>query len=175
MKSTVRELSREDLEAACTLLKTARRIYLVGMRISRSMATYAYINWAMLRKGVRLVHNEGLDYAEELEAIGPEDLLVAFWAPRYNRATYQMIRYAKKRRARVLVIANHRFNLAMDEGIYDVVLRCFMRNTSYQSSFVAPAALVNYLTRQLEEEFSKDIAPRLANWDSALGEDFFMI
>ena len=45
------------------------------------MATYAYINWAMLRKGVRMVHNEGLDYAEELEEIGHEDLMVAFWRP----------------------------------------------------------------------------------------------
>ena len=34
---------------------------------------------------------------------------------------------------------------------------------------------MNYLTRQLELEFSKDIAARLANWDSLLGDDFFMI
>ena len=174
LKRTVQALSREELESACSMLKSVKHIYLVGMRISRSMATYAYINWAMLRKGVRMVHNEGLDYAEELEEIGHEDLMVAFWVPRYNRATYQMIHYAKKRGARVLVITDQRFSLAMDEGIFDVVLRCFMRNTSYQSSFVAQVALVNYLTRQLEEEFSKNIAPRLSNWDSALGENFFM-
>ena len=175
LKRTVQDLSREDLERACTLLKTSRRVYLVGMRISRSMATYAYINWGMLRKGVHLIHNEGLDYAEELIEINSEDLIVAFWAPRYNRATYQMLSHAKRQKASVLLITNREFNLTMEEGDFDVILRCCMENSSYQSSFVAPVTLVNYLTRQLELEFSKDIAARLANWDSLLGDDFFMI
>lgn len=175
LKRTFQDLSREDLERACTLLKTSRRVYLVGMRISRSMATYAYINWGMLRKGVRLIHNEGLDYAEELIEINSEDLIVAFWAPRYNRATYQMLSHAKRQKASVLLITNREFNLTMEEGDFDVILRCCMENSSYQSSFVAPVTLVNYLTRQLELEFSKDIAARLANWDSLLGDDFFMI
>lgn len=175
LKRTFQDLSREDLERACTLLKTSRRVYLVGMRISRSMATYAYINWGMLRKGVHLIHNEGLDYAEELIEINSEDLIVAFWAPRYNRATYQMLSHAKRQKASVLLITNREFNLTMEEGDFDVILRCCMENFSYQSSFVAPVTLVNYLTRQLELEFSKDIAARLANWDSLLGDDFFMI
>lgn len=175
LKRTFQDLSREDLERACTLLKTSRRVYLVGMRISRSMATYAYINWGMLRKGVHLIHNEGLDYAEELIEINSEDLIVAFWAPRYNRATYQMLSHAKRQKASVLLITNREFNLTMEEGDFDVILRCCMENSSYQSSFVAPVTLVNYLTRQLELEFSKDIATRLANWDSLLGDDFFMI
>ena len=175
LKRTFQDLSREDLERACTLLKTSRRVYLVGMRISRSMATYAYINWGMLRKGVHLIHNEGLDYAEELIEINSEDLIVAFWAPRYNRATYQMLSHAKRQKASVLLITNQEFNLTMEEGDFDVILRCCMENSSYQSSFVAPVTLVNYLTRQLELEFSKDIAARLANWDSLLGDDFFMI
>ena len=164
LKRTFQDLSREDLERACTLLKTSRRVYLVGMRISRSMATYAYINWGMLRKGVHLIHNEGLDYAEELIEINSEDLIVAFWAPRYNRATYQMLSHAKRQKASVLLITNREFNLTMEEGDFDVILRCCMENSSYQSSFVAPVTLVNYLTRQLELEFSKDIAARLANW-----------
>ena len=175
LKRTFQDLSREDLERACTLLKTSRRVYLVGMRISRSMATYAYINWGMLRKGVHLIHNEGLDYAEELIEINSEDLIVAFWAPRYNRATYQMLSHAKRQKASVLLITNREFNLTMEEGDFDVILRCCMENSSYQSSCVAPVTLVNYLTRQLELEFSKDIAARLANWDSLLGDDFFMI
>ena len=175
LKRTFQDLSREDLERACTLLKTSRRVYLVGMRISRSMATYAYINWGMLRKGVHLIHNEGLDYAEELIEINSEDLIVAFWAPRYNRATYQMLSHATRQKASVLLITNREFNLTMEEGDFDVILRCCMENSSYQSSFVAPVTLVNYLTRQLELEFSKDIAARLANWDSLLGDDFFMI
>ena len=175
LKRTFQDLSREDLERACTLLKTSRRVYLVGMRISRSMATYAYINWGLLRKGVHLIHNEGLDYAEELIEINSEDLIVAFWAPRYNRATYQMLSHAKRQKASVLLITNREFNLTMEEGDFDVILRCCMENSSYQSSFVAPVTLVNYLTRQLELEFSKDIAARLANWDSLLGDDFFMI
>ena len=175
LKRTFQDLSREDLERACTLLKTSRRVYLVGMRISRSMATYADINWGMLRKGVHLIHNEGLDYAEELIEINSEDLIVAFWAPRYNRATYQMLSHAKRQKASVLLITNREFNLTMEEGDFDVILRCCMENSSYQSSFVAPVTLVNYLTRQLELEFSKDIAARLANWDSLLGDDFFMI
>ena len=175
LKRTFQDLSREDLERACTLLKTSRRVYLVGMRISRSMATYAYINWGMLRKGVHLIHNEGLDYAEELIEINSEDLIVAFWAPRYNRATYQMLSHAKRQKASVLLITNREFNLTMEEGDFDVILRCCMEKSSYQSSFVAPVTLVNYLTRQLELEFSKDIAARLANWDSLLGDDFFMI
>ena len=175
LKRTFQDLSREDLERACTLLKTSRRVYLVGMRISRSMATYAYINWGMLRKGVHLIHNEGLDYAEELIEINSEDLIVAFWAPRYNRATYQMLSHAKRQKASVLLITNREFNLTMEEGDFDVILRCCMENSSYQSSFVAPVTLVNYLTRQLELEFSKDIAARLANRDSLLGDDFFMI
>ena len=175
LKRTFQDLSREDLERACTLLKTSRRVYLVGMRISRSMATYAYINWGMLRKGIHLIHNEGLDYAEELIEINSEDLIVAFWAPRYNRATYQMLSHAKRQKASVLLITNREFNLTMEEGDFDVILRCCMENSSYQSSFVAPVTLVNYLTRQLELEFSKDIAARLANWDSLLGDDFFMI
>ena len=175
LKRTFQDLSREDLERACTLLKTSRRVYLVGMRISRSMATYACINWGMLRKGVHLIHNEGLDYAEELIEINSEDLIVAFWAPRYNRATYQMLSHAKRQKASVLLITNREFNLTMEEGDFDVILRCCMENSSYQSSFVAPVTLVNYLTRQLELEFSKDIAARLANWDSLLGDDFFMI
>lgn len=147
----------------------------MGMRISRSMATYAYINWGMLRKGVHLIHNEGLDYAEELIEINSEDLIVAFWAPRYNRAPDQMLSHAKRQKASVLLITNREFNLTMEEGDFDVILRCCMENSSYQSSFVAPVTLVNYLTRQLELEFSKDIAARLANWDSLLGDDFFMI
>ena len=110
LKRTFQDLSREDLERACTLLKTSRRVYLVGMRISRSMATYAYINWGMLRKGVHLIHNEGLDYAEELIEINSEDLIVAFWAPRYNRATYQMLSHAKRQKASVLLITNREFN-----------------------------------------------------------------
>lgn len=175
LRLTFQNISREELDKACTLMRTARRIYVVGMRVSRTVATYAYINWGMLRKGVHLIHNEGLDYAEELSEIGPEDLVVAMWVPRYNRATYRMISYAKQHKADVLVITNRKFNVAMDEGLYDVILRCYMKNTSYQSSFVAPIALVNYLTRQLEQAFPKDIAARLANWDSLLGEDFFMV
>ena len=52
------------------------------------------------------------------------------------------------------LITNREFNLTMEEGDFDVILRCCMENSSYQSSFVAPVTLVNYLTRQLELEFS---------------------
>lgn len=174
LEKTYQSLSREALQDAWELLKTAKRVYIVGMRISRSVATYAYINWGMIRRNVRLVHNDSLDYAEELERLSAEDLMVVFWAPRYNKSTYQMISYARKKSAHVLIITNQGFNAGVDATMYDVILPCYMKNSSYQSSFVAHITLINYLTRRLEREFSKDLASRLSLWDSMLGEDFFL-
>lgn len=172
LEMTLQALDRRALDEAFELIFGAKRVYVMGMRICRTLSTYAYINWGQLRPNVRLVHNDSSDFAEEVADVREGDVMVAFWVPRFNAVTARVLQYCRKRRAKVVLISSPGFYAASE--YCDVLLSCQMKSPSYQNSFVAPVGLINYFTRRMENRLGPSAAERLANLDDILGPDFFV-
>lgn len=172
LDATFRMLDASMLHRACELLTHGKHIYLFGMRVCRTLSTYAFINWGQVRSNVCLIHNDSCNYAEELSNIKKNDVLVVFWVRRYNVLTNHVLEYVRKVGAKIILISDSTFLAGSERA--DVFLPCQTKSPSYQHSFVAPIALINYFTRELETSCAASASMRLAQLDELLGPDFFI-
>ena len=94
------------LRPSIRLLRSARLVYVLGLR--RSYAVASYLAYALPRAGRSSVQitGQGGAIAEQARAVGPRDVLVAVSFPPYAADTLRVCEQAKKAGARRLAITD---------------------------------------------------------------------
>ena len=86
MRQTLRQLDPEDFDAVTALLSDRKRsVYLVGGRITRSLADYFFTHMQVIRGGMTLIASNSNTWPHYVLNMRKGDVLVAFDIRRYER------------------------------------------------------------------------------------------
>ncbi|REJ33243.1 MAG: hypothetical protein DIU82_10995, partial [Bacillota bacterium] len=83
------------------------------------------------------------DFWEQLDAAGPDDVVVGISVPRYTRWTADMLRFVRQRRIPTIVITDS--PLSPLAALADVTLPTVTDFNAFIESFAAPLSVVNAL------------------------------
>ncbi|GAA3533763.1 MurR/RpiR family transcriptional regulator [Zobellella aerophila] len=100
------QTSAEDLNKAVQILADAENIYVIGLRRSFSVATYLTYALRHLNRRAFLIDGLGGMFQEQLELIGPKDVVVAISFSPYARETLALTETASMVGARQIAITD---------------------------------------------------------------------
>lgn len=126
LRQTLQQLDLEDFNAVVALLTDpARAVYVVGGRISRSMADYFFTHMQVIRDDVTLVTPNSNTWPHYVLNMKEGDVLVAFDIRRYEHDTQRLAEMAQERGAQLILFtdqwgspaaryANHNFRARIE-------------------------------------------------------------
>ena len=165
MRNTVSTIDKNAFNAAVDDIIKAKRIYIMGMRSSSSLAVFMNFYFSMIFDDVRLVNSTSRsEIFEQLFRIGPEDIIIGISFPRYSKRIIQAMEFAKEQKAMSVAVTD-----SMDSPLADHTLVARSEMASFVDSLVAPLSVINALIvaigKKKQAEVS-DVFNRLENvWD----------
>ena len=95
MRQTLRQIDPEDFNAVARLLGDRRRgIYIVGGRITRSLADYFFTHMQVIRDGLTLIGSNSSTWPHYVLNMRAGDVLVAFDIRRYEHDILRLVKMA---------------------------------------------------------------------------------
>jgi DNA-binding MurR/RpiR family transcriptional regulator len=157
-------LSPDALDAAVALLADpGRRLVLNGGRFSRLLATHLALYLEQVRPGVVEMNDPaGRDLATMID-LRRRDVLVLFDVARYERASVDLARSARRARATVLLITDDAVCPAAAEA--DVVLAVSSNADRAFGSMAGAFLLTELLVPPVTERLGDSALARLARWE----------
>ena len=144
MRNTLSNIDKNAFNRAIDNIIKAKRIYIMGMRSSASLAQFMNFYFSMIFDDVRLVNSTSRsEIFEQLFRIGPDDIIIGISFPRYSKRTINSMEYAKQKGARVIVITD-KDNTPMTE-FADVKIFAKSSMAAFVDSLAAPLSLINAL------------------------------
>lgn len=168
LNRTSAEITGEQLESAVSLIRSARRIWIVGFRNSMTVGLYLHAILNLLRDGVTILPRAGMTLAEELVNMRNDDLIILVAFRRRPAIAARIIRTAQKRGTRILQLADLGVPSQSDGSI--LTLRCSMEGAGIFDSYAAAVTLVNCLGSLLEQSVGSAAANRLTQIENLLDE-----
>jgi DNA-binding MurR/RpiR family transcriptional regulator len=144
----------------------ARRVYVTGFRgLSHPAGLLAFL-LDMTGIETTLLHSgSAVDY-QVARRIGPADALVAFSFVRYTTRTLDLVRLARSRGARTVVIADSVTAPAARAAEY--VLRAAVQSHSFHNSYVAAVSIINALVTAISTKARDRVARSLKDVDAVM-------
>ncbi|MDZ4164462.1 MAG: MurR/RpiR family transcriptional regulator [Smithellaceae bacterium] len=166
LSQTLQEISLDTFRQAVADMKSARKIYVVGMRGAHAPALVLSLYLRFLKKNATAVIPGYGDVWNTLHGMGSEDLVIGISFPRYTKLTIDVLEYAHEQGARVGAITDSSFSPLARNA--DWVLPVYSRLDSFIESFSAAMSLVNALLTALSvqdpEETMKALKERETLW-----------
>lgn len=143
IRKTIDELDSNLIRSAVSTLKSARKVYILGMRSSKILAEYFafYLNFVM--DDVHLIPSGANDPFDELINLNEEDVLVVFSFPRYSTRTFEVVQFAKQQGATIIGITDSLMSPLVPHVKLALTAKYSM--TTFIDSLVAPMSLLNSL------------------------------
>jgi DNA-binding MurR/RpiR family transcriptional regulator len=122
LRQTLDQIEPEIFDEVCALLADQERsIYLVGGRITRSLAEYLFTHLQIVRPNVRHLHSNSGAWTHYVLDMKPDDVLVVFDMRRYENDLLKLSEMATERQVEIVLftdqwgspvskLARHRFN-----------------------------------------------------------------
>lgn len=130
------------LNEAAQLLLNARRIYVVGWRMTLSVAHSLYYQLHLIFGNAVLIPS-ATEITEHLAFIGEDDVLLAMHFPRYSRIITQTVEEAKARGARCILLTDS--PLAPSFAHCDAALVAAIDSPGFLDSYVTPLLISQML------------------------------
>ncbi|GAA5233922.1 MurR/RpiR family transcriptional regulator [Verticiella sediminum] len=150
-----------QIDAAVGLLFKAPRVYVLGLRASHVLATYAQALWLQLRHDVHLLGDAAARPSELLSQVRPGDLLVAFDFRRRSSQLLPLMRAAARREARQLLVSDTAISDAVK--LADASLCCPNPRHYLFDSHIAAFSLIHFVSTQIAARYPQQVRRRLAD------------
>jgi DNA-binding MurR/RpiR family transcriptional regulator len=160
LDSIRQRLDYKALTRAAELIAEARNVYIVGMRSSYALAWLLNFSLTLMLSNSRLVTLDVADVLEQLERVGPGDVVVGITFERYTRATVEVFGECLKRGARGIALTDKPTSPLV--GGAAVVLETRTRLSSFIDSYVGPVALINILVTLIASKRRRRVLRALA-------------
>lgn len=164
LAQTFERLDAAAIAAVLGQLAGARRIWIAGFRNGRVLAQYAWALLTQLRGGVELVPGPGLNLAEDLADLGPDDVLLVMDFRRRVALLRPMVEHANRVGATVVILTDPSATELPARA--DLVLRCVNHGAAMFDSYVAALSLINHLCSSLALELGDAARRRLERIES---------
>jgi DNA-binding MurR/RpiR family transcriptional regulator len=168
IKRTLEEIDREGFNRAVDATVAAKKIYIIGMRSSSSLASFMYHYFNLIFPNVCLVRTtSGSEIFEQLLRISKDDVIIGISFPRYSKRIINALEYAKKQSAHVIAITDSISSPLAAQA--DELLLAKSDMASFVDSLVAPLSIINALIVAIGKKKQSEIADtfqKLENiWD----------
>lgn len=157
IRMTLEELDRDSFEHAVDAIVSARKIYIIGVRSSASIATFLTFYFNLIFDNVVEVSaNTASEVFERLLRVGEGDVVIGVSFPRYSSRTVQAMSFARDRGATTVAITDSEASPLAPICTYTLKARSDM--ASFVDSLVAPLSLVNALLVAVSRKKNDDLA-----------------
>ncbi len=144
LRQTLDTVKGNDFKHTVDCISEAKNVYILGARTCFSIASFLNVYLNMLLPNVRLVTaNSAGEVFEQMYRINSQDVLIAISYPRYSRRTFNGVKFAAERGAKVIAITDSEASPIVSYSECALVAGCDMVN--FVDSLVAPLSLVNAL------------------------------
>ena len=156
LQATLDGLDQAVFDSAIDEIINAKRVYIVGMRTSTSLASFLGLCLNLLRDGVTVVRDTAAsETIEQLIRIGEGDLFIGISYPRYSSHTIDAMQFAKKMGAKAIAITDGTSSPV--NGIADICLYAKSDMVSFIDSLVAPLSLINAIIVAVAKKNREDV------------------
>lgn len=168
IRKTLEDIDSEVFGRAVDAICGARKIFIIGVRSSASLASFLsfYLN-LVSGEVVNIVTSTSSELFEQLFRIGKDDVLIAISFPRYSKRTLKAINYAKSRFATVVGITDALTSPIAESS--DMALTARSDMASFVDSLAAPLSVINALLVAIGIKKKKEVVSTFENleqiWD----------
>lgn len=161
VRQTIDSTNFEAIEKVVDAIIKADRVYIIGLRSSKSLADFLGFYLSLILGNVSMVGFGISDIYEQMLRISDKDLLISISFPRYSSRTIEVTQYAQEQGAQVVAITDS--PISPIAGMSDHYLTAKSSMASFVDSLVAPLSLINALIvaigmrekRDIKEYFNK--------------------
>lgn len=144
IRQTLEDIEYKEFERAVELIANAKKVYIIGVRSSASLASFFAFYLSLISDNVVLVSaHTASEMFENLLWVGEGDVVVGVSFPRYSSRTLQAVRFARDRGAKSVSVTDG--DSAPLAAISDCTLKARSDMASFVDSLVAPLSLMNAL------------------------------
>lgn len=155
IKDTLENLDERMFQQASDKLLNARKIYILGMRSSFSVAQYLGFYLDIILDNVHIIRMDMGDAFEQVVRITEDDVVVAISFPRYSKKSYQVVDYARSKGAHIISMTDSLF--APIATVADTTLLVKSNMASFVDSLVPALSLCNALIVSIGMKEKDDI------------------
>ena len=156
IKATRDGVSREAFGKSVEAINKARKIYILGVRSSAAIASFAAFYFRYLCDNVVLIDtSSSSELFEQMFRINSEDVCIAISFPRYSNQTVKALSFAKDRGATIISITDGEMSPIAPYATHLLVAKSNM--VSFVDSLVAPLSLINALIAACAKQKSEDV------------------
>lgn len=167
IKKTRDSISREAFAGAVEAINKANKIYILGVRSSASVASFAAFYMSFLYDVVLVDTSAASEMFEQMFRIDENDVCIAISFPRYSTPTVKALRFAQSRGASIISITDGEMSPIAPYATHLLVAQSSM--VSFVDSLVAPLSLVNALiaasAKERQDEVYNNLEALEQIWD----------
>ena len=142
--STMEEIDPDQFEKAADALVKARRIYILGLRSSATLARFLFFYINPVFDDVKLINaSSGSEMFEQILKVNEQDVVFGISFPRYSTRTVQALEYAKSKGATVIGLTDT--GASPIKKVADYCLTACSDMVSFVDTLVAPLSVLNAL------------------------------
>ena len=161
LRKTLESVDREAFDQAIDRIISAKRIYILGVRSSASLAGFLHYQLQMVFDNLTLVQTtSGNEMLEQIMRIGEGDVMIAISFPRYSKRIIDAIDYAHSKGAVTVALTDSASSPLAQGADHLLIARSDM--ASFVDSYVAPLSVINALIVAVSKKKKTDIAATFA-------------
>lgn len=156
IKQTRDSISREAFSKSAEAINKAKKIYILGVRSSAALASFAAFYLRFLYENVVLIDTSASsELFEQMFRISEDDVCIAISFPRYSNQTVKALSFAKSRGATIISITDGEMSPIAAYATHLLVAKSSM--VSFVDSLVAPLSVINALVAASAREKREDV------------------
>ncbi|MFP4698154.1 MAG: MurR/RpiR family transcriptional regulator [Eubacteriales bacterium] len=166
---TLNEIDEKDFDNAVKMILSARKIYILGVRSSATLASFLGFYFNLIFDNVKLIHTNSVsEMFEQICKMGEEDVVIGISFPRYSKRTLKAMEFARARNANVITITDSPLSPMVNYADCRLLARSDM--ASFVDSLVAPLSVINALIVALCMEKEIEVVETLKNLEQVWEE-----
>lgn len=156
IKTTRESISRDAFIKSAEAINKAKKIYILGVRSSAALASFAAFYLRFLYENVVLIDTSASsELFEQMFRISSDDVCIAISFPRYSNQTVKALSFAKSRGATIISITDGELSPIAPYATHLLVAKSSM--VSFVDSLVAPLSVINALVAASAREKRDDV------------------
>ena len=160
IRRTMEEIDHALFEEAVDRIISAKRIYIIGVRSSSSLAGFLNFNFRMIFDNVKFVQTtSGSEMFEQIMRIGEGDVMIAISFPRYSKRIINAVEYARSKNANVVALTDSKLSPIASYANQLLIAQSDM--ASFVDSLVAPLSIINAIIVAVSRKKQDELTERL--------------
>lgn len=143
IRATMEKINNSAFEEVVDKILSARKIYIMGLRSSTTLAEFLGFYLNLILDNVIIVTYGISDIFEQMLRLNENDLFIGIGFPRYSSRTVEALVYAKNNGATVVALTDSLLSPLASEA--EITLLAQSNMASFVDSLVAPMSVINAL------------------------------